>query len=233
MQLKFALILCLLVALLISAAQAKSSKKSTPKKKSSPKPAPKVKIPSFVGKLLQKRSELTFYWRATNNDYPGGRTVTIGTCAGVPIAKVNKNFADNIVMEGSARLNNGLIVNSGNCDCGKGYNCFVTLDPKLFEWGESALGTALRPFVSVASNDLLPNSKIYVPQIAGWVTPVTKKKHNGCLLVDDTFSMDTSHHMDFYSLDFEYYVDLDNKYPTNYIDIYEASNCTLLDYMRK
>lgn len=94
----------------------------------------------------------TFYWRATNKDYPGGRTVTIGTCAGKPIAKVNKNFADNIVMEGSARLNNGIIVNSGNCNCGKGYNCFVTLDPKLFEWGESARGTPLRPFVRYESN---------------------------------------------------------------------------------
>lgn len=52
MQLKFALILCVLIALLISTAQAghvtKRSKKSSPK----------TTIPSFVGKLLQKKSML-------------------------------------------------------------------------------------------------------------------------------------------------------------------------------
>ncbi|RUP48712.1 hypothetical protein BC936DRAFT_144122 [Jimgerdemannia flammicorona] len=182
----------------------------------------------------QTDPEGTFYWRATSSDYPGGPRVSIATCDGKTIAKVNKNFADNLVMEGSGRLHNGVLVNTGACNCAPGkYNCFVVLDRKHFKWGQSARGRPLRPFVSIASNDLKPGSKIFVPQIVGWVTPVTGKKHNGCLLVDDTFSATTDHHIDFYSLELKYYKKLNTAHPTSTIDIYAGAKCKLLNYMKK
>ena len=48
----------------------------------------------------------------------------------------------------------------------------------------SAYGSALRPYISIAANDLDKGTKIYVPQLDGWSLPGSSKKPNGCLLVD-------------------------------------------------
>jgi hypothetical protein len=47
-----------------------------------------------------------------------------------------------------------------------------------------AFGSPLRPFITIAANDIKRNTKIFVPDLAGWEIPGTSKKHNGCLLVD-------------------------------------------------
>jgi hypothetical protein len=47
-----------------------------------------------------------------------------------------------------------------------------------------AYGTPLRPYATIASNDLKKNTKIFVPGLVGWKIPGSGKTHNGCLLVD-------------------------------------------------
>lgn len=54
----------------------------------------------------------------------------------------------------------------------------------LFFFLHLAYDTPLRPYVTVASNDIKKNTKIYVPSLVGWSIPGSSKKHNGCLLVD-------------------------------------------------
>lgn len=47
-----------------------------------------------------------------------------------------------------------------------------------------AFGSPLRPFITIAANDIKRNTKIFVPDLEGWEIPGSSKKHNGCLLVD-------------------------------------------------
>lgn len=61
--------------------------------------------------------------------------------------------------------------------------------------------------------------------------PGSGKKHNGCLLVDDQSWSFSSHHIDFYVYEQDYYQKLDKQHKTTKVDIYDGGNCKLLNYL--
>ncbi|KAF7730567.1 hypothetical protein EC973_001948 [Apophysomyces ossiformis] len=177
---------------------------------------------------IQSGAAFTYYWIAQPNDYKGGKSVAVKTCSGKTIGTVNEKYADALVMEGTGVVGSK-IVNLGSCSCNN-YKCFEEVNKKDDPFGLTAYGTPLRPYVTVAANDLGKNAKIYVPELVGWTLPGTKKKHNGCLLVDDQSWSFSKHHIDFYVYRMDNYHDLDKAHHVNKVDIYEGGSCKLLNY---
>ncbi|GAA5803642.1 hypothetical protein EDC94DRAFT_610781 [Helicostylum pulchrum] len=200
----------------------KSSKKST---KKSTKAASKE-----TRKKLQSQSAFTYYWIAQPDDYKeSGKSVTVKTCNGESIASVPESYADALVMEGTGVVGSK-IVNLGGCTC-SGYKCFELVDKKSDPYGLTSFGTPLRPYITIASNDIKKNTKIYIPSIVGWKVPGSSKAHNGCLLVDDKSWSFKGSHVDFYVYSMSNYEKLDAEHRIDNVDIYQGGSCKLLNYM--
>ena len=209
-----------------------AKKKTSTKKKSSKKTKKSAKSSSTkkeTRKKLQGGSAFTYYWIAQPNDYKGGKSVTVKTCNGASIGSVPENYADALVMEGTGVVGSK-IVNLGGCSC-SGYKCFELVDKKSDPYGLTSFGTPLRPYVTIASNDIKKNTKIYVPSLVGWKVPGSGKTHNGCLLVDDQSWSFKGKHIDFYVYSMSNYEKLDKAHHLNSVDIYQGGTCKLLNYM--
>ncbi|KAI8982233.1 hypothetical protein BDF20DRAFT_818565 [Mycotypha africana] len=180
-------------------------------------------------KKLQTKSAFTYYWIAQPSDYTGGKKVYVKTCSGKTIGSVGENYADALVMEGTGVVGSK-IVNLGSCNCNS-YKCFELVDKSSDPFGLTAYDTPLRPYVTIASNDIKKNTKIYVPALVGWKIPGSGKTHNGCLLVDDQSWSFNGKHIDFYVYSMSNYEKLDKQHRINHVDIYEGGSCKLLNYM--
>lgn len=213
------------------AAKKKTTKKTSKKssKKTTKKSAKKSTTKKETRKKLQSKSAFTYYWIAQPNDYKGGKSVTVKTCGGQAIGSVPENYADALVMEGTGVVGSK-IVNLGGCSC-SGYKCFELVDKKSDPYGLTSFGTPLRPYVTIASNDIKKNTKIYVPSLVGWKVPGSGKTHNGCLLVDDQSWSFKGKHIDFYVYSMSNYEKLDKAHHLNSVDIYQGGSCKLLNYM--
>jgi phage gpG-like protein len=171
------------------AAKKKTSTKKTTKK-AAKKTTKKSATTKETRKKLQSESAFTYYWIAQPEDYSGGKKVAVKTCSGQTIGSVAEKYADALVMEGTGVVGSK-IVNLGGCNC-SGYKCFELVDKKSDPYGLTSFGTPLRPYVTIASNDIKKNTKIYVPALVGWKVPGSGKVHNGCLLVDGKIILVTS-----------------------------------------
>ncbi|CAO3637882.1 unnamed protein product [Cunninghamella blakesleeana] len=182
------------------------------------------------GKKIQSNASFTYYWIATPDDYSSsGKKVEVKTCSGKSLGKVSESYADALVMEGTGLLGKS-IVNLGGCSC-SGYKCFEQVNAKSDPFGLTAYGSPLRPYVTIASNDIPKNKKLYVPQLDGWSLPNSDKKHNGCLLSDDQSWSFGGHHIDFYVYKQSHYKTLDKQHRITKVDIYEGGDCEILEYM--
>ncbi|KAF7728599.1 hypothetical protein EC973_005826 [Apophysomyces ossiformis] len=213
----------------------KTKKKSSSKKKSSnkKKSSSSKKETSSKGKEQRRRIQsgaaFTYYWIAHPENYSSsGKKVTIKTCSGKAIASVPQKYADALVMEGTGVVGNK-IVNLGGCSC-KNYQCFMELSKKDNPYGLTSHGSALRPYITIAANDIKRNTKIYVPALDGMSVPGSSKKHNGCLLVDDQSWSFSSRHIDLYVYKMKNYESL-KKNGVKKVDIYEGGNCNLQNYI--
>ncbi|KAI8879999.1 carbohydrate-binding module family 50 protein [Backusella circina FSU 941] len=206
-----------------------ASKKTKGAKKAAKKGTKKVSSSKETRKKLQTKSAFTYYWIAQEEDYKKGHTTAVKTCSGQTIEKVSSDYADALVMEGTGVIGSK-IVNLGGCSC-SGYKCFEIIDKKSDPYGLTSYGTPLRPYATIASNDLKKNTKIFVPDLVGWKIPGSGKTHNGCLLVDDESWSFKGHHIDFYVYAMKNYKVLDKQHHINSVDIYEGGSCKLLNYM--
>ncbi|KAI8335872.1 hypothetical protein BC941DRAFT_429628 [Chlamydoabsidia padenii] len=181
-------------------------------------------------KLLQSNTAFTYYWIATPDSYKsGGKSVTIKTCSGKSLGKVPENYGDALVMEGTGVLGSK-IVNLGGCSCSN-YKCFEEVDKHDDPYGLTSGGSPLRPYVTIAANDLKKGTKVYIPQLVGWSLPGSNKKHNGCALVDDQSWSFGSHHIDFYIYKQKHYQTLDKQHRITKVDIYDGGECTIQNYL--
>ncbi|CAO3595082.1 unnamed protein product [Absidia cylindrospora] len=179
---------------------------------------------------LQTNTAFTYYWIATPDSYKtGGKKVTIKSCSGESLGKVSEDYGDALVMEGSGLLGSK-IVNLGGCSCSN-YKCFEEVDKKDDPYGLTSNGSPLRPYVTIASNDLKMGTKVYIPQLVGWSLPGTNKKHNGCALVNDQSWSFGGHHVDFYIYKQKHYQTLDKQHRMTKVDIYEGGSCTIQNYL--
>ncbi|KAI9339485.1 hypothetical protein BD770DRAFT_400228 [Pilaira anomala] len=180
-------------------------------------------------KLLQKGSALTYYWIAHPDDYEkSGKSINIRTCDGKSLGYVPQTYADALVMEGTGVIGDK-VINLGGCTCSD-YKCFMEVDKKEDPYGLTSFGTALRPFITIAANDIKRNTKIFVPEIEGWEIPGTSKKHNGCMLVDDRSWSFDSNHIDLYVYREKNYRTLNSEHKLSKVDVYEGGDCNLLNY---
>ncbi|ORX92349.1 hypothetical protein K493DRAFT_225912 [Basidiobolus meristosporus CBS 931.73] len=175
---------------------------------------------------MAQRVKMTYYWVAKESDHSGPKNVNLRTCTGKTIAKVSTSFANAARMEGTARLNNGKIVNLA-CSCGSGYNCFMELDPKRYPFGLGSRSNALKPFISISSNDLPYGSRVMVHQLKGLKMP-NGITHNGCVRVDDKGWSFGNNHIDLLVGDKKYYDQISRNYGSklSFVDI-SISSCKL------
>lgn len=106
-----------------------------------------------------------------------------------PIAKVSKEFAAQITMQGTGKLSDGRVLNvSGRCDCPRS-PCF---HPTSNRWGTGGTGRPLQPFRTVAADPRVVKlgSLLYIPALEGRMMPGRAPWggfiHDGCVVADDT-----------------------------------------------
>jgi len=186
--------------------------------------------PPSGARRVKRNIPMTYYWLALQKEYSkGGQQEWLGTCKHKRIARVSKDFANNIRMEGSGIVGKTLL-NLDSCNCGSGYNCFFKLSLKQYPYGITAYSTPLRPFVTIAANDL-KRGYLWIPQIVGWPVPGSKHKHNGCMLMDDQSWSFGGNHADFYTYSMAGYKYLDKHHNSPNVDIYYVKHCTLIKYI--
>ncbi|ORX78737.1 hypothetical protein K493DRAFT_321172 [Basidiobolus meristosporus CBS 931.73] len=180
----------------------------------------------FQTAVMAKRVKMTFYWIAKEGDHSGSKSIDLRTCSGQTIAKVSRSFAEAARMEGTARLNNGKVVNLA-CGCGSGYSCFMTLDQKRYPYGLGSRSNSLKPFISISANDLPYGSKVMVNQLKGLKMP-NGSTHNGCVRVDDKGWSFGNNHIDLLVGDKKYYEQIARTFGSrlDHVDI-SVTSCQL------
>ncbi|KAK9688431.1 hypothetical protein K7432_014411 [Basidiobolus ranarum] len=164
----------------------------------------------FQATVMAKRVKMTYYWVANESDHSGSKSVDIKTCSGKYIARVTRSFAEAARMEGTARLNNGKVVNLA-CSCGSGFNCFMDLDEKRYPFGLGSQSNALKPFISISANDIPFGSTVVIKQLQGLEMP-NGLTHNGCVRVDDKGWSFAGNHIDLLVGDKKYYEQIVEQY---------------------
>ena len=101
-------------------------------------------------------------------------------------------------MEGTGKLNDGRVVNLGDCDCNDGFSCFETFDPNKYPWGMGPNDNPIYPYTSVANNDFKVGTRLYIRELDGVALPGTGQTHDGCVQVDDEAWSFGSNHIDFF-----------------------------------
>ncbi|KAJ1980181.1 hypothetical protein H4R34_002544 [Dimargaris verticillata] len=120
----------------------------------------------------------TYYWTAIPEDNTGGDEVELKDCEGKTLAKVSKNYAKVIQMEGAGLLPNGQWLGLNDHDKYE-YGCYDEIDAPI-----GSTGKTLQLFTSVASNTLDKGTILYVEELDGVELP-GGDTHNGCVSVDD------------------------------------------------
>jgi 3D (Asp-Asp-Asp) domain-containing protein len=115
--------------------------------------------------------------------------VTLYAKACEPIAEVTRDFAQQLRIQGTGKLNDGRVLNVwGNCNCETSPCYKVT--PQ--QWGTAGSGKPLTPFRTVAVDPKLIKlgSLLYVPLLEGRTMPGRGPwggfVHDGCVVADDT-----------------------------------------------
>lgn len=128
-------------------------------------------------------------------------------------------------MEGTGLLTSGVMVNLDD-----GNDSFLEVNRKEDPYGlGSENDNALTPWVSVASNDLHPGTKLYIKELDGVKLP-QGKTHNGCVRVDDKGWSFGGCQLDFFVLQFTSYQKLQDLVP-EHVTVTEKSNCKILNYV--
>lgn len=83
-----------------------------------------VLVAAYLALATARKVEFTYYWIAYQSDYAAGSEKALKDCDGHTIAHVSKDFAKNLKLECSGRLNDGRYLNGGDDDC----SCFEIVD---------------------------------------------------------------------------------------------------------
>ncbi|OZJ06336.1 hypothetical protein BZG36_00653 [Bifiguratus adelaidae] len=115
------------------------------------------------------------------------------------IEKVSSTTYSKCQMEGTCSLKDGKLVNLGSNN-----DDFQILDRSVYPYGQGAWGDALRPFTTVAANDLPRGTTLFVKELKDLRLP-NGKIHNGCVEVIDQGWSFNGCQLDFFVLEFAYY----------------------------
>lgn len=163
--------------------------------------------------------KFTYYWISSEDDFPQGSDKMLKNCNGGTIATISKEFWNSLHTECSGRLSTGEYVNGGDSYC----NCFIKVPGPI-----GPKGNRLRPYTSIAANDIPYGSKVFIQQLQNLTLP-NGKIHNGCLRVDDVGWSFGDNRIDFYVLQKSNYEQLSSQI-NNHVDIIVNSNCVIQRY---
>ena len=141
--------------------------------------------PRFIGMF-----DVTFYWVAEEDPTSSQRRLLLDqTCR--PLARVSRDFARKLTMEGTGRTRSGKILNvHGPCQCKHQTLCYAEIDEES-PWGLGVAREPLSPFRSIAVDpDVMPiGTAVYMPALDGVRMPGAKPWgdfiHDGCLKAAD------------------------------------------------
>ncbi len=135
--------------------------------------------------------QLTYYWVAAEEDYPGIASENLYASSCAILDTVTPGFADAIDLEGTGRLLDGRLLNvAGSCGCPRS-PCFVEAGV-MYPWGIGVQNRPLVPYRSIAvDRDVIPyGTKLWVAELDGEAVPGEAPwgdfVHDGCVLAADT-----------------------------------------------
>ena len=180
---------------------------STPEARADPEPPPPPAPSPAPGAPTVFH---TYYYRASEAEYPGAATVTLNDASCRPIARVGEAFARALCVEGSGRLADGRVLNTaGRCPCAlpcaNGARvCWNELARDRYPWGLGNRDNALEPFVSWATDPAVIPSRtvVYAPEWDGVAIPRVGElggfTHDGCFRADDVGGAIDGDHVDIF-----------------------------------
>ena len=155
--------------------------------------------------------ESAFIYDSEGQELPNYPVSTLKDTSCAPLASVATSFADAICVEGSGVIRDGSVLNLDNdCACGHPcpngrHVCFELLDPLAFPHGMGAMGDALEPLRSVATDtDVLDyGTVIYLPDWDGLLIPdvdgLGAFVHDGCFRAVDVGQGVDNYHLDIFA----------------------------------
>lgn len=148
----------------------------------------------------------TYYYLATEDAYSGADDTTLYDANCDAIADVPADFADAACIEGSARLEDGTVINYDQpCSCGPCSFCWAAMDPTTHPWGMGSHGNALEPLRSWATDtsEIPYGTVVYVEEWDGVQIPQIGDLggfvHDGCFRADDVGGGIDGNHFDFFA----------------------------------
>jgi 3D (Asp-Asp-Asp) domain-containing protein len=153
-------------------------------------------------------------YRNTYYDFPrdrgGAANAALYDASCAVIAKVSKDFHDQVCVQGSGRLVSGATVSFAKrgCPCAAvcprtGHQiCFEELDPARFPHGRGATGRPITPLSTVAvdSNVIALGTVLFIPEFAGIPRP-DGTPHDGCFIAEDRGTKVVGKHIDVFTGD--------------------------------
>ncbi|CAO3592210.1 unnamed protein product [Absidia cylindrospora] len=144
-----------------------------------------------------------------------------------PVANVSRHLWHKCRMEGTCLLKNGDLINLA-----QGYtDRFVVIGKKhrrqnIFGWGAGLQN--LRPYVSVAANDIPLGTTLYVRELDG-LELGNGQVHNGCVSVDDDGWSFGGCQLDFFVVSYVDHLWLDRELDLDHVSV-TPRKCALLNY---
>ena len=183
-----------------------------------------------VPKCYKNKTYLTNYWipkENTKDVLNNGKEVylvdnedkNIRNIDNKVIKSVSKITYQKCQMEGTCLLDNILI----NLDSNR--NTFKIVDRNKYPYGLGSNNNPLKPFVSVASNDIKIGTTLLIKELINIKLP-NGMIHNGCVRVDDKgWSFDECQ-LDYFVVGYYFYVNMNI---TKYVTV-SIQSCEILDY---
>jgi 3D (Asp-Asp-Asp) domain-containing protein len=181
--------------------------------------------PTLVGKF-----KMTYYWIAelTGGEGPATRRIYDPSCR--VIAKVPRKFARQMILEGTAKLPDGRVLNyHGSCGCRRS-PCFVEVGAEA-PWGLGVGHRALSPFRTVAVDPRVVRigTVLYSPELDGLKMPGEAPwggfVHDGCLVAADRGGGIKGRQIDFFAARRDYWNELRDE-KLRRVHLYrDASHC--------
>ena len=173
--------------------------------------------------------EMTYYWLAFEDEYPGGAQETIYDQSCQVLANITVDFGNALRLEGSGKLVDGRVLNyEGSCACANS-PCFFEVAATA-PWGQGSMGQALEPFRSIAvdSSDIPVGSGIYIQELDGLTMPgdaaIGMYVHDGCVFADDIGGAITGQHIDFFAGLREHYLTIIGLVGGDFVELRAGGN---------
>lgn len=164
----------------------------------------------------------TYYYLAEEGAHTGEATEPLYDRDCNPVATVSSSFANAACIEGSARLDDGRVINyATSCSCGGPCSfCWAVMNPATHPWGMGSRGNALEPLRSWAVDiDVIPHgTSVYVEEWDGLEIPSLDGLggfvHDGCFRADDVGGGINGNHVDIFAGSRSLWQALENIFPT-------------------